>query len=128
MTSGSVQAIPGKATFLTYSLMTLIFPIVSGICASLSLSCFHNWSARRKAERQNSAARKALIKATDEYRVKLEEEERNSGFTTWLRDPLTINQLRNYLIRCYESGYKFGYLYPEWTYGGDLTCIIDDSK
>lgn len=120
VTAKSLTAIPGTATFLTYCLMTLIFPIVSGICASLSLSCFHNWSARRKAEKQNSNARKTVIKATDEYRDKLEEEARNSGFINWLGAPETIQQLKNYLIRCYESGFKFGYLYPEWTYGGDL--------
>ena len=100
--------------------MTLIFPIVSGICASLSLSSFHNWSERRKAGKQSSNAREAVVKATDEFRVKIEEKERNSGFISWLSAPETINQLRGYLIRCYESGYKFGYLYPEWTFGGDL--------
>lgn len=111
---------PSNTTMLTFCMMTLIFPTISGICASLSLSSFHNWNARRKAAKQNVQARKALIKTTDEYRVKLEEEERNSGFINWLADPETIDQLRNYLIRCYESGFKFGYLYPEWTYGGDL--------
>ena len=120
VTAESLKAIPGKATFLTYSLMTLIFPIVSGICASLSLSSFHNWSERRKAGKQSSAARKALIKATDEYRIKVDEQERNSGFINWLGDAKTIDQLKKFLIRCYESGYKFGYLYPEWTLGGDL--------
>jgi len=111
---------PTYTTLFTFCLMTMIFPIISGICASLSLSSFHNWYARLKAAIQNALARKTLIRATDEFRVKLEEEERNSGFINWLADPETIDQLRNYLIRCYESGFKFGYLYPEWTYGGDL--------
>lgn len=115
-----VVDVPAYVTFFTYSLLTLIFPIISGICASLSLNSFHNWSERRKAGKQNSNARKAVIKATDEFRVKEEEKERNSGFINWLSDPTTIDQLRDYLIRCYESGYKFGYLYPEWTFGGDL--------
>jgi len=119
-TANSFKAISGVATLFTFSLMTLIFPIVSGICASLSLSSFHNWSERRRAGKQNSDAREAVIKATDEYRVKVEEKERNSGFINWLSDAETIKQLKNYLIRCYESGYKFGYLYPEWTFGGDL--------
>jgi hypothetical protein len=52
--------------------------------------------------------------------VKEEEKERNISFIEWLSDPMTIDQLRKYLIRCYECGYKFGYLYPEWTFGGDL--------
>ena len=115
-----VADIPDHVTFVTYSLLTLIFPIISGICASLSLNCFHNWSERRKAEKKNLKAREEVIKATDEFRVKEEEKERNSGFISWLSHKDTIDQLRNYLIRCYESGYKFGYLYPEWTFGGDL--------
>ena len=115
-----VVDIPAYVTFFTYSLLTLIFPIISGICASLSLNSFHNWTERLKAGKQNSEARKAVIRATDEFRVKEEEKERNSGFINWLSDAKTIEQLRDYLICCYESGYKFGYLYPDWTFGGDL--------
>ena len=116
----TVAEVPREVTFFTYTLLTLIFPIISGICASLSLSNFHNWFERRKAEKQNSDARKAVLKATDEFRIKEEEEKRNSGFINWLDSKDTLDQLTNYLIRCYESGYKFGYLYPEWTFGGDL--------
>jgi hypothetical protein len=115
-----VARIPGHVTFFTYCLATLIFPTISGICASLSLNTFHNWSHRRRAEKQNAAARNVVIKATDEYRLKEEEKERNSSFISWLESEDTIKQLKYYLIRCYESGYKFGYLYPEWTFGGDL--------
>ena len=115
-----VADIPAYVTFFTYSLLTLIFPIISGICASLSLNSFHNWSERHKAGKQNSNARKAVIRATNEFRLKEEEKERNSGFINWLKDAKTIDQLRGYLISHYESGYKFGYLYPEWTFGGDL--------
>ena len=116
----SVEGVPSYVTFFTYSLMTLIFPLISGICASLSLSSFHNWSERRKAGKQNSASREAVIKATDEYRKKEEERAKTEGFIKWLATQETIDQLKNYLIRCYESGYKFGYLYTEWTFGGDL--------
>ena len=116
----SVADISPKVIFLTYTLLTLIFPIISGICASLSLSNFHNWAERRKAEKESRMARMAVVKATDEYRMKNEEFERNSGFIKWLDDEDTIKKLTDYLIRCYESGYKFGYLYPEWTFGGDL--------
>jgi hypothetical protein len=106
--------------FLTYSLLTLIFPIVSGICASLSLNSFHNWSERRKIGKETAAARKVALKATEDYMLKREEKTRTDGFLTWLDDPKTENQLVDYLINCYQSGYKFGYLYPKWVWGGDL--------
>ena len=106
--------------FLTYTSLTLIFPIISGICASLSLSSFQNWNERRKARKENRRARMAALKATDEFRVKKEEKERNSGFIKWLSKDETIDELTEYVIRCYQSGYKFGYVHPEWTWGGDL--------
>jgi hypothetical protein len=120
VSANRVADIPAYVTFFTYSLMTLIFPIISGICASLSLSSFHNWSERRKAKKQNSAAREAVMKATDDYRQKAAEREKNEAFINWLRHEDTIKHLKNYLVRCYGSGYKFGYLYTEWTFGGDL--------
>jgi hypothetical protein len=119
VTSETVTA-PGWITFFTYLFLTLIFPIISGICASLSLSNLHNWAERRDAEKESSQARQEVLKATDEFREKKEEKERNSGFIEWLDSKETIPLLTEYLIRCYESGYKFGYLYPEWTFGGDL--------
>lgn len=119
VTTDSVTAAPG-ITFFTYLFLTLIFPIISGICASLSLSNLHNWAEKRKAEKENSEARKEVLRATDEFRVKEEEMERNSGFIKWLEEDKTIQLLTDYLISSYQSGYKFGYLHPEWTFGGDL--------
>lgn len=118
--STPVAKIPGYATVPTFTLLTLIFPIISGICASLSLNSFHNWAERRKAGKQNSAAREAVIKATDDYRKKEEERAKTEGFIKWLAAEKTLEQLKKYLIRCYDSGHKFGYLYTEWTFGGDL--------
>ncbi|HXQ39353.1 MAG TPA: hypothetical protein VN843_35460, partial [Anaerolineales bacterium] len=120
VTAKTVAEVPRQVTFLTYSLLTLIFPIISGICASLSLSNFHNWAERRKAEKHNSDARKVVLEATDEYRKIKEEKEKNDSFLEWLASQDTITQLTKYMIRCYDSGYKFGYRYPEWTFGGDL--------
>lgn len=116
----AVKDIPGWVTVPTFIMLTLIFPIISGICASLSLNSFHNWSERRRARKQNSNAREAALKATDEYRKKEEERAKAQGFINWLKEPNTIQQLKSYLIHCYGSGYKFGYLYTEWTFGGDL--------
>ena len=115
-----VKAIPATVTFLTYSLLTLLFPIISGICGSLSLNCFHNSREIGKAEREKKQAQKEVENATDNFRKQKEEKERNSGFLKWLDTEDNINQMKNYMKYCYESGYKFGYLYPEWVFGGDL--------
>ena len=120
VTRWGVGEVPPVVMLFTYTSLTLLFPIVSGICASLALNCFHNWRERRKAETQNRDARAAVITATDEYRVKKEEQERNSGFIAWLAKDETVPQLTQYLVRCYNSGFKFGYLHPEWSFGGDL--------
>lgn len=120
VTAPSIKDIAPPVIFLTYSLLTLIFPIISGICGSLSLSNFHNWSEIGKAKKENSEAQKTVLKATDEFRVKEEEKERNKSFLGWLAKEETMGQLKEFLIYCYQSGYKFGYQYPEWTFGGDL--------
>ncbi|HEY6803972.1 MAG TPA: hypothetical protein VI306_10370 [Pyrinomonadaceae bacterium] len=119
-TTKSLKEISAPATFLTYTLMTLIFPIVSGICSSLSLNNFHNWRARRSAKKHNSRAEKALRKATRKLLEKEDELERSSGFIKWLADPETAQKIKNYLVHCYQSGFKFGYLHPEWGLTGDL--------
>ncbi len=116
----SVAATSPRVVFLTYTLLTLIFPIISGICASLSLNSFHNWSERRRAEKESSEARRAALQATHEFMVKEEEEARNKGFLEWLQNPETITQLEHYLVHSYRTGYQFGYLYPKWVWGGDL--------
>jgi hypothetical protein len=115
-----VAATSPRVVFLTYTMLTLIFPIISGICASLSLNSFHNWSERRKAGKESSEARKAALEATREFMVQEEEEARNQGFLEWLQNPETITQLEHYLVDCYRTGYQFGYLYPKWVWGGDL--------
>jgi len=120
ITSPRIADISPAAIFLTYSLLTLIFPIISGICASLSLNSFHNWREMRKAAKEKVAAEKAALDASDLLRVKEKEKESNKSFLEWLSKEETIGQLTNYLIYCYKSGYQFGYLYPEWICGGDL--------
>lgn len=116
----TIAATSPRVVFLTYSLLTLIFPIISGICGSLSLNSFHNWSERRRAEKESSKARTVALKATHEFMVKEEEAARNQGFLEWLQKEETLTQLQRYMMYCYRSGYQFGYLHPKWLLGGDL--------
>lgn len=118
--SAKIQDIPPTIIFLTYSTLTILFPIISGISGSLSLNCFHNWREKSKAEKKSAVAQKILLDATDIFRNKQEEQLRNQSFIKWLRKEDTIKQLKENLVSCYKFGYKFGYLHPEWTFGGDL--------
>ncbi|MDQ1638943.1 MAG: hypothetical protein QOF62_2282 [Pyrinomonadaceae bacterium] len=119
-TQSEVAGVPRLVIFLTYTLLTLIFPIISGICGSLSLSSFHNWSEMNKARKENARAEQKLLEATDRFRIKWEEKERNKSFLEWMKKEETLKHLKNFLIDCYNAGYKFGYLYPQWIFGGDL--------
>jgi hypothetical protein len=106
--------------FLTYCCLTILFPLISGVCASLSLNCFHNWREKARAERKNAAAQNRLGEATKEFQEKEAEMLRNDDFMAWLKNADTVRRLNEYMVACYDFGFKFGYLHPKSMFGGDL--------
>jgi hypothetical protein len=84
------------------------------------LNCFHNWREKSKAEKKNSVAQENVLAATKIFQKTKADKERNEGFIEWLKKTETVQQLNEYLITCYKFGFEYGYLHPEWIFGGDL--------
>lgn len=108
-------------TLTTFVLITLLFPIVSGICFSIGINCLHNHNelTRSKTEWEHKGER-----FRDELTKKSIKEEQKANYSSWLeryKDPKYITTISNLLLAYYNHGYQKGAL--ESVSQGDDTDI-----
>ncbi len=122
----TIRAGAGNVFNLTFSLITLLLPIISGICFSLSLSA---WQNRRKINYAKKQKKKANARAEKEK----EKLEKITGVLAkwetekvYLAQDNWIKSFANDLIKAYEYGYNRGRILPEIANGiPDIMNIVE---
>lgn len=98
----------GKAEW-SFILITLILPLIGGVCASIGLSKIRNVKQRRRIERR---LRKGLVKKEKALNVLMEAKGHMTACSNHLawasKDGDFIHNYANYFFECYLHGYDRG--------------------
>ena len=109
-------------TQLTFILITLLFPVIGGICFSISLSNVQNvmnlWSASRKFK----SKQRQYTKALEEFNTAQQKFHDIQGYLKdWDEEGVIAKNYVNFLVAAYNHGFEWGHSHPElYLEGKDL--------
>lgn len=107
-------------TATTFILITLLFPIVSGVCASLGMNCWHNRRELRHWQANREMLNTAVQAATREYEEAVREKANWDSLMGIWRAEDAQNHIVKLLLNYYNHGYRRGYLAIDTLEGSDF--------
>lgn len=92
-------------TLATFVLITLLFPVIGGVCLSLGLNQLHNRSALARAEKEVEDCRLVYLRESEEV------EALSNGLTEWttVRDWCSSGDFARTVIELLRGAYVHGY-------------------
>lgn len=110
MNSGEIiSAQPDEfITKLTFILITLLFPIVGGICLSLSLNILSNRQAQRRADKNTKLLEKKYLTTLDNYNITHSEFTDLNELQNLCKEDSFRDKYYNFFISCYHHGNERG--------------------
>jgi hypothetical protein len=94
--------------------ITILFPIIGGICLSYSLNNFQNLMRLSDAKKKSTLCRIELLKAVKEFtEVKKNHEDIIAATERFGDEERVVEEYKNYLIAFYDRGYAIGGMQPE---------------
>lgn len=119
-----VSRVPYLVNLITFIFLTLIFPVISGVCLSIGLTVFQNklvyWRTGWKCNKTEGKYIGALKEYTASQRNK---EDIDNELVKWNNPPF-VDSYKDILLSYYDHGYKMGAVHPDVTLKGkDLYSI-----
>lgn len=100
-------------TQFAFILITLLFPIVSGVCFSMGLDRFLNRGEYKRARKSIQWKRDRFGTATERYESTKSQLEKVESYIEWVRSEAFYRKYLDHLLACYAIGYERGQLTPE---------------
>lgn len=114
---------------LTFIFITLLFPIIGGICASLGLNHLHNRRILKRSRKLLSQSQTLFNKSKADLVSSEKEFIKWNNRQTWCKQEKFVNQISDFLYKCYLHGYETGYLSPEKAHGrGDIYSQAEELR
>jgi hypothetical protein len=99
----------GFITLYTLIAITLIFPVIGGVCFSLSLSNIQNINRLKKAKKNADIQHKKYLKALKEYtHAETKEHSLKSFLVDWTEENFVSKNYKKFLLGQYLHGYEEG--------------------
>ncbi|MGB8193091.1 MAG: hypothetical protein WCF67_14280 [Chitinophagaceae bacterium] len=111
---------------MAFIAITVLFPLIGGICLSYSLNNLQNLMRIREAKRKCNSSRAKLLRAVKEYTASKGNSEDLAAAAERLGDEgKVVEEYKDYLVAFYERGYAIGGMQPEkYTRGEDFYTKI----
>jgi hypothetical protein len=94
--------------------ITLLFPVIGGICLSYALNNLQNRLRYARSERKYLASKNILLKAVESYTTAKSNYEDITSAAEILNDEIRmVEEYRNQLLAFYHRGYAIGSMQPE---------------
>ncbi|WP_430412138.1 hypothetical protein [Kordia sp.] len=91
----------------TFVLLSVLFPVISGICIAIAFKKLRAFTVLWKTKRQQRKLRKRLYK-TQEKLSQLEQDSENcKTYIDWTTSDEFIKELTNFLFACYLHGHEY---------------------
>ena len=95
---------------ITFILITLLFPVIGGICLSLGLNQFHNRLALCRANRESRRGTRAYERASQQLAELLATASDWDGMLQWLQNDEFLKTITALLKGSYRHGYEHGWM------------------
>ena len=109
-----VYAMP-PLTKTTFILITILFPVIGGVCLSLGLGVFHNRAEVGDSEKYFEARNQEYLKALGEFTEVAKNKEINENYLQRVSKNDFVNEFTNFFYHCYQHGYERGVVEPDKT-------------
>lgn len=90
--------------------ITIMFPVIGGICASLGMNCWHNRRELDASKREVAEAEKKYMLSMEDYKNAIREKTSWERSLSTYKDEAFRQRIAEFLKNCYDEGYQFGYL------------------
>jgi hypothetical protein len=97
-------------TGLTFIFITLLFPLIGGICLSLGLNQIHNYKALKRARCWQESAEKNYKDASEALDQSREKKTNLDGMRNWVQDEKFSTTTAKLLRESYLHGYERGWM------------------
>lgn len=113
-----------KETRTTVFLLTLLFPVVAGICFSLGIKVWQNRKSFKRSKNELNLAKTLLDNAITKYQLS-EKQLTNAQktFMDWITPDSFLADTKRYLIASYKNGYWIDYVNPD--HNDIITDIVE---
>jgi hypothetical protein len=101
-------------TWWAIFMLTLLFPMVAGVCFSLALKVWQNNRSYCKSKKGMKNAKKSLEEAIKKHLMSQKQyENAKATLKDWIDTNQFLPNTRNYLLAAYKNGYWVDYVNPE---------------
>ena len=100
-------------TQAAFILITLLFPIVGGVCFSMGLDRWLNWTELIAARANRKACRERFIESEEELVGTEAQLEKINSYISWVGSKAFFRKYLDHLLACYAIGYERGQLAPD---------------
>jgi len=98
---------------ISFILLTILFPLVGGICMSLGLDKIQNYRLRNKVNKEDETLLKKNLVLTNDFKNSIKELEKYNGILKWCGIKEFKTEYTQYFLSCYTHGFHDGILAAE---------------
>lgn len=112
-TVAGAEATRKDITQWTFILITIMFPLIGGICASLGLNYWGNARELKMAQNHRKSSQIAFLAASKELEEADKKKSNWNGALKWCESGDFVNSVQKLLLNQYDHGYQRGLLEPD---------------